>query len=117
MLLLAAALLFSAGYLAGRIVDVVLEIHVNGRAHDTIARLVGARWFWLVPVLLLLAGVSAAIVGSISEGEGRGVFTMVVLGTVAVILAVTRLLDRFIEVVAERLRYEREAVLPVLAQR
>ena len=42
---------------------------------------------------------------------------MVVLGTTAVILAVTRLLDRFIEVVAERLRYEREAVLPVLAQR
>jgi hypothetical protein len=33
---------------------------------------------------------------------------MVVLGAAAVLAGVTRLLDRFIDVVGERLRYERE---------
>jgi glycosyltransferase involved in cell wall biosynthesis len=42
------------------------------------------------------------------EGGGRGLFTMVVLGAAAVLAGVTRLLDRFIDVVGERLRYERE---------
>ena len=60
-----------------------------------------------IPGVLTVAGIAAGLIGGLSEGGGRGLFSMVVLGAAAVLAGVTRLLDRFINVVAERLRYER----------
>jgi glycosyltransferase involved in cell wall biosynthesis len=106
VLLTAAALLVAAGYLAARIVEVVLLVPNGGRFQKLLQSIVGARRFWFIPGALAIAGIVAGIAG-LSEGGGRGLFSMVVLGAAAVLAGVTRLLDRFINVVAERLRYER----------
>jgi hypothetical protein len=116
VLLIAVALLVCAGYLAGRIVEVVLGASTGGRSQRLMRRVIGARWFWWIPTLLLVAGIAAGIAGGIRAGGGRGLFTMVVLGAAAVLAGATRLLDRFIEVVAERLRYEREDAPLVLSR-
>jgi Pyruvate/2-oxoacid:ferredoxin oxidoreductase gamma subunit len=69
--------------------------------------IIGARGFWVIPGILTVAGIAAGLIGGLTEGGGRGLFSMVVLGAAAVLAGVTRLLDRFVNVVAERLRYER----------
>jgi hypothetical protein len=107
VLLTAAALLITAGYLAARIVEVVLRVPSGGRFHRLLQGIIGARWFWAIPGVLTVAGIAAGLVGGLTEGGGRGLFSMVVLGAAAVLAGVTRLLDRFVNVVAERLRYER----------
>jgi hypothetical protein len=107
VLLTAAALLIAAGYLAARIVEVVLQVPSGGRFHHWLQSIIGARWFWFIPGALTVAGITAGLAGGLSTGGGRGLFSMVVLGASAVLAGVTRLLDRFINVVAERLRYER----------
>ena len=108
VLLTAAALLIAAGYLATRIVEVVLRVPSGGRFHSLLRAIIGARWFWAIPGALTVAGIAAGLVGGLTTGGGRGLFSMVVLGAAAVLAGVTRLLDRFIDVVAQRLRYERE---------
>ncbi len=113
VLLTAAALLITAGYLAARIVEVVLRVPSGGRLQRLLQGIIGARWFWAIPGVLTVAGITAGLVGGLTEGGGRGLFSMVVLGAAAVLAGVTRLLDRFVNVVAERLRYERN----VAAQR
>jgi dolichol-phosphate hexosyltransferase len=113
VLLTAAALLITAGYLAARIVEVVLRVPSGGRLQRLLQGIIGARWFWAIPGVLTVAGIAAGLVGGLTEGGGRGLFSMVVLGAAAVLAGVTRLLDRFVNVVAERLRYERN----VAAQR
>jgi hypothetical protein len=107
VLLTAAALLIAAGYLAARIVEVVLRVPSGGRLHRALEGIIGARWFWVIPGVLTVSGIAAGVVGGLKAGGGRGLFSMVVLGAAAVLAGVTRLLDRFINVVAERLRYER----------
>jgi glycosyltransferase involved in cell wall biosynthesis len=107
VLLTAAALLIAAGYLAARIVEVVLRVPSGGRFHRMLQGIIGARWFWVIPGILTVAGIAAGLIGGLTEGGGRGLFSMVVLGAAAVLAGVTRLLDRFVNVVAERLRYER----------
>ena len=111
VLLTAAALLICAGYLAARIVEVVLLVPNDGSSYRALHRVVGARWFWAIPVLMSAAGLAAGVAGGLSAGGGRGLFTMVVLGVAAVLVGVTRLLDRFIDVVDDRLRYERQPIL------
>jgi hypothetical protein len=107
VLLTAAALLVAAGYLAARIVEEVLLVSSGGRLYRWLQRIIGSRRFWFIPGALTVAGITAGLVGGLSEGGGRGLFSMVVLGAAAVLAGVTRLLDRFINVVAERLRFER----------
>jgi hypothetical protein len=107
VLLTAAALLVASGYLAARIVEVVLQVPSGGRSQRLLQSIIGARWFWVIPGVLTVAGIAAGLIGGLNEGGGRGLFSMVVLGAAAVLAGVTRLLDRFINVVAERLRYER----------
>jgi hypothetical protein len=107
VLLTAAAVLVSAGYVAARIVEVVLQVSNGGWSHQMMRRVIRSRWFWAIPIALAIAGLAAGIAGGLSDGGGRGLFTMVVLGMAAVLSGVTRLLDRFIDVVAERLRFER----------
>jgi len=108
VLLTAAALLFCAGYLAARIVEVVLQVGNDGTTYRLLRAFFGARWFWSVPIGVATAGIGAGLAGALSTGGGRGLFTMMVLGATAVLAGVTRLLDRFIEVVDDRLVYERE---------
>jgi hypothetical protein len=107
VLLTAAALLVCAGYLAARIVEVVLLVPNGGRLQQLMQRVIGSRRFWLIPGFLALAGIVTGLLGALKEGGGRGLFTMVVFGAAAVLAGVTRLLDRFVNVVAERLRFER----------
>jgi len=116
VLLTAVALLLCAGYLAGRIVEVVFQVRNDGWSYGWLRRTIGLRWFWAIPIGLAAAGIAAGLVGGLSRGGGRGLFTMVVLGSAAVLAAVTRLLDRFVDVVEQRLRYER-ARDPVLVHR
>ena len=106
VLLIAAALLFAAGYLATRIVEVTLNVRNEGRLYTTLRSVIGAHWFWAIPITLALTGVAAGVIGGAVDGRGRLLFTMVVLGAAAVLAGVTRLLDRFIDVVEQRLRYE-----------
>jgi hypothetical protein len=109
VLLTAAALLFCAGYLAGRIVEVVLGVQTGGRSYRLLREVIGAKWFWAIPFALSAAAIVAGLLGWLSDIEGRGLFSMVVLGAAAVLAGVTRLLDRFVDVVADRLRFERTA--------
>jgi hypothetical protein len=111
ILLVAAALLLCAAYLAARSVEVVLRVPNEGSGYRLLHRVVGAPWFWAIPIALFLIGIGAGFVGEVSDGSGRGLFTMVVLGVASVLAGVTRLLDRFIDVVEDRLRYERQLLV------
>jgi hypothetical protein len=117
VLMIAGVLLLSTGYVAGRVVAVVLKVESGGRMFRVARSVIGADWFWAIPIGLALAGLAAGIAGALVDGDARGLFTMVVLGSLAVLSAVTRLLDRFIEIVAERLRYEEEEAPFVLSAR
>ena len=111
VLLTATALLLCAGYLAARIIDVTLQVRTESSSYRVLRRVIGAPSFWAIPIVIAAAGAAAGLVGGLSDGGGRGLFSMVVLGAIAVLAGVTRLLDRFIDVVEDRLRYERRQVL------
>ena len=85
VVLVAATLLLCAGYLADRIVEVVLQVHTAGKSHQLAERVIGARWFWSIPIALIAFGIFAGVVDEVREGNGRGLFTMVVLGAIAVL--------------------------------
>lgn len=116
LFLTATWLLLLGGYVSGRIVELALGLRTTGRGHALLQRFLGHRWFWLAPPALLIAGLSL-VAGSFRQLVDDGAtyehwsrflaFSMLV--TLAVSLAVARLLDRFLVVVADRLRYESDA--------
>jgi hypothetical protein len=115
VLLVTAAVLVAAGYIAQRIVETTLDVSTATRPYLALKRLFGWRWFWLLPPILIVIGVAGAVVGAVNAGEQRGQFSMVILVAAAVLLAATRLLDRFVGLVGERLRYARDEAPLVLA--
>lgn len=110
-----ACLLFCAGYLTRRVVDIT--VLVDGRPTGRSSRLewlVRSRWFWLAPSALVLAG-TALVLYSFIERVSTGVtvehwsrfVVMSFLCSVALVLSVTRVIDSFLDLVADRLGYLR----------
>ena len=115
-----ACLLFCAGYLTDRIVAVTIFLgSPPRRALGRRRILFTARWFWLVPVLLVAAGtalvaysfIERVTTGATYEHWSRFV-AMSFLCSTALILSVTRVLDRFLDLVTERMDYVRSLATP-----
>ena len=115
VLLFTSALLIAAGYVAQHIVETTLDVQTGSRPYLALKRLFGWRSFWFLPPLLVVLGVTGAVVGAVKAGDERGQFSMVILVAVAVLLSATRLLDRFVGLVGERLRYSQDEAPLVLA--
>lgn len=116
VLLMTAAVLIAAGYVAQRIVEATLRVDTGTRPYRAVRRLLGSRWFWATPLVLASLGMVAGVLGALRTGGGRGQFSMVVLVALAALLTATRLLDRFVNVVGERLRFAQQEAPYVLAQ-
>ena len=65
-------------------------VHTGGKSYQLAQRVIGARWFWSIPIALIAFGIFAGVAGEVREGNGRGLFTMVVLGAIAVLAGVVR---------------------------
>ena len=110
---LAAMLLFCAGHLAQRIVEITLVIDAEGRSRGgPLGRVLLAPWFWLFPALLVVVGgvlVLPSFLDLVRTGETdehwSRFIVMSFLYSVAAALAATRLVDAFLDRVADRLRY------------
>lgn len=108
-----ACLLLCAGYLTRRIVHLTLFFDATPTSLMSRASAVfRSRWFWAIPLLLLLAG-SALILQSFVQRVSTGVTVehwsrFVVMSfsySVALILCVTRVIDYLLDLVSERLTY------------
>jgi hypothetical protein len=115
----AAALLLCAGYLTRRIVDITILGPPRTRRLDAA---MASRWFWAAPTTLVATGL-ALVIRSLPESLTNG-FTyehwsrfiaMSFLVSTALVLVVTRIIDAFLGLVSERLKYLRslEADEPV----
>ena len=110
---LSAALLFCAGHLAQRIVEITLVIDPEGRSPGgPLGRILLTRWFWVVPAALVVLGgalVVSALVDLIQTGHTdehwSRFLVMSFLYSLAAALVATRLVDAFLDRVSDRLRY------------
>jgi glycosyltransferase involved in cell wall biosynthesis len=109
---IAACLLFSASYLADRMVSIALAGEVAGRERKLVARVFRSRWFWALPAGLALTGsalVAASVFARLSTGATYEHWSRYVVMTfclsAAAILAVTRGIEYVLSLVAERVRY------------
>jgi glycosyltransferase involved in cell wall biosynthesis len=127
-----ACLLLCTAYLTRRIVTVTL--FVDTRSDTPVGRLRSvfrSRWFWIAPLMLLVLG-TALVIYSFLERVTTGAtyehwsrfIAMSFLYAVALILSVTRIIDYFLDLVSERLTYQRslpaaepvsEPEVPILA--
>jgi hypothetical protein len=116
---IAGCLLLCAGYLTRRIVAITLSEPSEpaaGSRTGLLRRLFRSRWFWAVPLLLVAASV-ALVAQSFLDRITTGAtyehwshfVVMSLLVSVALILTVTRIIDRFLDLVGERLRWLRSA--------
>ena len=117
LLIIAAVLFVSGGHLAGRAVEMTLGV---ASARSGPSRLVHhffvSRWFWLVPVTLLVAGgvlvlpslLSLIPTGRTSQHWSRFA-TMSLLTSVALVLSFTRVLDVQLRKVRRRLEWLKSA--------
>jgi glycosyltransferase involved in cell wall biosynthesis len=112
----AAVLLVSTGYLGSKTVSMTLSLHqptYSGR----FGRLLGSRYFWLVPLSLIGLGIVAiwpALVDYLRTGRvdprvhhWSRFFAMSTAFALAFILIATRLLDITLDLLADRLEYLR----------
>jgi len=120
-----ACLLFCAGYLTGRIVDITVFFgSQRAHAHSRLRPVVRSPWFWALPAALVAAGV-AFVARSFADRITTGAtyehwshfVAMSFLCSVALVLAVTKVIDRFLDLVAERLTDMRGAATPSPAPR
>jgi len=109
---MAAFLIFSAAYLARRIVQIVIEKRSAWPPTDGLDKIIKSPAFWIAPLLLVLAG--TALVGSNLVAHARGhaayehwsrFITMSFFFLVAVILIITRGLAYFLDLVAVQLEH------------
>ncbi len=115
LLVAGALLLAAAAYLTARIVDVTLMPPARvPRVRTRIRAVFASRWFWAVPLGLVLLGgllvlpsfVELVRTGATYEHWSRFI-AMTTLYTVALILVVTRVIDAFLVLVGERLEQRR----------
>lgn len=115
LLVAAALLLASAAYLTARIVDVTLMPPAQvPRLRQGVRGLFASRWFWAVPLAMVLAGgllvlpsfVDLVRTGATYEHWSRFI-AMTTLYTAALVLVVTRVIDAFLVLVGERLDQRR----------
>lgn len=107
-------LCFSAGYLTGRIAEISLDGESGGNPHTWTGKFFRSRWFWLAPAALLLGGsllVLASFLQLISTGQTYEHWSRFVVMSfcfsAAIILSGTRLVDRILGLVADRVGYLR----------
>jgi glycosyltransferase involved in cell wall biosynthesis len=117
--LVASALLFTAGHLGDKAVDVMLS---SGRSNrrSRLGRLLAHRWFWLLPLALVVLGTIAigpATVDYVRTGKLEPAthhwsrfFVMSFAYSLAFIIASARLLDITLDLVTERVVYMRQQV-------
>jgi glycosyltransferase involved in cell wall biosynthesis len=109
---IAACLFFCAGYLTDRIVSISLSNEINGRDNKWTARFFHSRGFWAVPALFVSIGLALVqssvtdrlLTGGTDEHWSRYV-VMTFWVSIAFILSVTRVIDYFLGLVAQRLHY------------
>lgn len=106
----ASFLLFSAAYLARRIVQIVIEKRTTYPPHDRVEKVMRSPAYWIGPLLLILAG--SALVGSnlIAHAQSHAAYehwsrfiSMSFFLLVALILIVTRWLAYFLDLIAAQL--------------
>jgi len=112
----AAVLLFTAGHLADKAVSAVLTGEVRRR--DPIGRLLAHRFFWLLPLALVVIGtvaIGSATIDYVRFGRidpeshhWSRFFTMSFAYSCAFILAITRLVDITLDLLIDRVAYLRE---------
>jgi glycosyltransferase involved in cell wall biosynthesis len=109
-----ACLCFSASYLTGRIAEIALDGESGDGRHTWTARFFKGRWFWLAPASLFFAGgllVLASFLELLSTGQTYEHWSRYVVMSfcfaVAIILSGTRMVDRILSLLADRLEYFR----------
>jgi glycosyltransferase involved in cell wall biosynthesis len=107
-----ACLLACAAYLTRRIVAIALPEEISDRRHGLAGRFFRSPWFWLAPALFTGLGcwlVSSSVLERLRTGGTEEHWSRYVAMTfwvsTALILAVTRIIDDFLEMVAARLHY------------
>jgi glycosyltransferase involved in cell wall biosynthesis len=105
-------LLLCASYLTDRIVSIALVDEIAERSHKVAARFFRSRWFWAVPALVTVIGVLLVRSSVLERLRTGGTYehwsryvAMTFCGSTALTLAVTRVIDNFLEMVAARLHY------------
>jgi hypothetical protein len=109
---IAACLFFCAGYLTDRIVSISLSNEISGRDNKWTAQFFHSRGFWAVPALFVSIGLAfilssvtdRLLTGGTDEHWSRYVVMTFWVST-AFILSVTRVIDYFLGLVAQRLHY------------
>ncbi len=113
LLVTSACLLLSSGYLAKKIVNIVISERPEA-PHPTgaLGRLFRGRFFWLAPLLLIGAGVALVapsfaerlVTGSTHEHWSRYIAMSTLVGS-GLTLIVTRVVDYTLDLIAARLVY------------
>jgi len=115
-----ACLLFCAGHITRRVVDITLFTDAPTEADQGPLRmLLQSRWFWLAPVGLAAVG-SALVIDSFVQRITTGAtyehwsrfVAMSFLFSTALVLSVTQVIDRLLDLVTERLTYLRSLEAP-----
>jgi glycosyltransferase involved in cell wall biosynthesis len=111
---IASCLFFCASYLTGRMVSISLSDEIGGREHKWTSRLFRSRWFWGLPALFLSLGISLVLASVIERLRTGGTYehwsryvVMTFLISIAFVLAVTRIMDYSLGMLADRLHYLR----------
>lgn len=110
-----STLFASAAYLSERLVLALLPLRRRRVVLPKLVRLVSSRLFWTAPGLLFFAGVLILLKGwtELIEGSQTGLIpnmaellAAILCLTLCVVLALTRLLNQYIDVMQDRLRGE-----------
>jgi len=115
----AGVLLFAAGHLGDKAVSIMLAGDPRGHMRDDLmGRLLAHRLFWLVPVLLIVAGtvvIAPAMIDYVATGRvdltthhWSRLFAMSFGYSIAFILAAARLIDITLNLLTDRLVYLRD---------
>ena len=111
---IAGCLLLCGSYLSGEVVSMVLADEVGLRKHRWAGRFFRNRFFWVAPALCTAAGVALVFSSLVQRVETGGTdehwsryVAMTFCLSVALILAVTRILDYCLTLVSSRVHYLR----------